>query len=438
MVAAKSTRYKAPIEYETPITPMKSATYIYACRLLSDFDQIPDSSREPTLAANWQQAGLAAISGCNSDNGLTVAADGALQAFKSLCSHDIPIASGGQLLTERALTTGFRAKPAWNPGQSAQLIPTKTEMIVINLPRASDWDNLHALLETNIETTWSALKEACLLSTAETLIERGRLLDLAIAGTEPDRLTHAWHKRTPLGGTRVKNKPLRVIDLSSLWAGPLCGHLLWQAGCEVIKVESQQRPDGARFGHAGFYDLLNQGKLSICLDFKNSSDIDYLCELLASADIVIEASRPRALRQLGIQSEQIVTDNPGISWIAISAYGREEPEANWVGFGDDTAVAAGLSHYHYQATGEWRILGDAIADPLTGLHGAVAALASQKNGGGELIELSLNQTVHFGLTHTPSLPMTQANAFAEPRRATRAAKNLGEDNSRRETLISRR
>lgn len=417
---------------------MKSPTHEYAGRLLSDFDQSLDSKLRAPRERNWQEVGLAAVSGCSSDNGLTIASDGAMHAFKSLCSVDIPIASGSELLTERALTTGFRAKPPWNPGQSAQLIETITGMVVINLPRESDWDSLHALLGEDIKPTWDALKKACLLNTAETLIEKSRLLGLAIAGTDPDRLTPIWHKRRAFGEARAKNRPLRVIDLSSLWAGPLCGHLLWLAGCEVIKVESQQRPDGARFGHAGFYDLLNQGKISISLDFKNSLDIHYLCELLATADIVIEASRPRALRQLGIQAEQIITDNPGLSWIAISAYGREEPEANWVGFGDDTAVAAGLSRYHYHATGEWRILGDAIADPLTGLHGAVAALASQHNGGGELIELSLNQTVHFGLTHTPSLPITQANAVTEPRRATRAAKNLGEDNSRRETLISKR
>lgn len=417
---------------------MNSPIYEYASRLLSDFDQTLNSRVAPSQVQNWQKAGLAAISNCDSDNGLTIAADGAMYAFKSLYPHDIPIQSGSQLLTERAVVTGLRAKASWNPGRSAQLIPTQTGIVALNLPRPSDWGDLDALFEEHVKTTWDDLKEACLRNDAKTLIERGRLLGLAVAGTDPEGATCAWHKRRSFGKTRAKDRPLRVIDLSSLWAGPLCGHLLWQAGCEVIKVESQQRPDGARLGHAGFYDLLNGGKASICLDFKNNSDIDFLCKLLATADIVIEASRPRALRQLGVQAEHILADNPGISWIAISAYGREEPEANWVGFGDDTAVAAGLSRYHYQATGEWRILGDAIADPLTGLHAAVAALASQKNGGSELIELSLYQTVHFGLTHTPSLPITAANSVSEPRRATRVAKNLGEDNSMREALISKR
>ena len=54
-----------------------------------------------------------------------------------------------------------------------------------------------------------------------------------------------------------------VLDLSALWAGPLCGHLLWLCGGRVIKVESRDRLDGARFGDADFYALLNQGKRSV-------------------------------------------------------------------------------------------------------------------------------------------------------------------------------
>jgi CoA transferase family III len=120
--------------------------------------------------------------------------------------------------------------------------------------------------------------------------------------------------------------------------------------------------------------------------------------LCASADIVIEASRPRALRQLGIDAEEIIAANPSLTWISITGYGRREPAANWVAFGDDAAVAAGLSQILFDIHGEALFCGDAIADPLTGLHAAVAAWHSYKSGGGSLIAIALRDVVAHCVT----------------------------------------
>ncbi|MGH8453859.1 MAG: CoA transferase [Nevskiales bacterium] len=188
-----------------------------------------------------------------------------------------------------------------------------------------------------------------------------------------------------------------IVDLASLWAGPLCSRLLQRMGAEVIKLESTQRPDGARNGPAAFFDLLNVGKRTVTLDFSSAQGRDQLRALLGRADIVIEGSRPRALRQLGIHAETLIEENPGLNWISISGYGRGEPQENWIAYGDDAAVAAGLSHVQYQATGQRMIVGDAIADPLTGLHAALAAWASWLGGGGRLISLALRDVVNHCL-----------------------------------------
>jgi hypothetical protein len=103
-----------------------------------------------------------------------------------------------------------------------------------------------------------------------------------------------------------------VLDLSSLWAGPLCAHLLGLAGARVVKLESASRPDGARAGSAAFFDLLNAGKASVALDLSSRAGRDSLRRLIASSDIVIESARPRALRQLGIEAEALVAEVPGL------------------------------------------------------------------------------------------------------------------------------
>jgi crotonobetainyl-CoA:carnitine CoA-transferase CaiB-like acyl-CoA transferase len=193
-----------------------------------------------------------------------------------------------------------------------------------------------------------------------------------------------------------------VVDLSSMWAGPLCARLLGLAGADVIKVETPGRPDGARAGERRFFDWLHGGHRSVVLDFRSEPGRRALGGLIAAADVVIEASRPRALAQLGLAPEMI-THREGQVWLSITGYGRGDPAASeLVAFGDDAAVAGGLVGWPEAGLGDdgdWNRGGwnrgepvfcaDAIADPLTGLCGALAVARSLANGGGQLIDLSM-------------------------------------------------
>ncbi|MEJ0046865.1 MAG: CoA transferase [Rhodospirillales bacterium] len=199
-----------------------------------------------------------------------------------------------------------------------------------------------------------------------------------------------WCRVTNAGTAGVApRRPAVVVDLSSLWAGPLAGALLLRAGAEVIKVESVARPDGARRGHSGFFDRLNGGKRCVALDFADARGLAALRALLRHADIVIEGSRPRALRQMGIVAEEFLAERPELVWVSVTAYGRDATVGEWVGFGDDAAVAAGLSQRMAETYGQMLFVGDAVADPLTGLQAAVAALAAWRQGRGGLVALSL-------------------------------------------------
>jgi hypothetical protein len=213
------------------------------------------------------------------------------------------------------------------------------------------------------------------------------------AGLGPESRAECVELVTGLPAITPPRRAPRVVDLSALWAGPLAAHLLWLAGAEVVKVESRTRPDGMRAGHSAFYALLNQGKASVALDFADANDRQALLSLIATADIVIEAARPRALAQLGIDAAKLVRTTAGLVWVSITAHGTAGESANWVGFGDDCGVAGGLSAALHAVTGRAGFVGDAIADPLTGMLAALVAWEAWKSPHGGRFGLAMSRVI---------------------------------------------
>lgn len=331
---------------------------------------------------------------------LAACAEGVIAALLAMSpSNELVALDGAALLCERAASFDYSRAGAISAGGSCRLLQAADGWLAINLARDSDWELLPAWLEIEPLRDWQMLADTLQKISVEIAVIRGRLLGLAVCAMTPSQtFQSSWFKQQQIAQVnRVaqsrEHKTPVVIDLSSLWAGPLCGHLLQMVGARVIKVESTQRPDGARFGDKHFFDLLNANKESVALDFSSDAGREQLRQLLLQADIVIEASRPRALRQMAIFAEDIIAINPALTWISITGYGRDEPQANWVAFGDDAGVAAGLSQLIFEATGEAIFCGDAIADPLTGMHAALAAWSGYLRGGGELISLSLCDVV---------------------------------------------
>jgi hypothetical protein len=180
--------------------------------------------------------------------------------------------------------------------------------------------------------------------------------------------------------------PRLVLDLSAMWAGPLCASILGRAGWRVLKVEDVRRPDGARSGPPAFYADLHAGAQTVILDFGSAQGRAELSRLAGRAGIVVESSRPRALRRLGVVAEDWLSASPGRVWVSVTGYGRQDPQQR-VAFGDDAAVAGGL--VAWAADGTPVFCGDAIADPLSGLHAALAALAAHAAGGGWLVDVAM-------------------------------------------------
>ena len=304
------------------------------------------------------------------------------------------------VLVERAGIAGLRRQGTTSCGGATRLLPAADGWLAVALARPHDVDAVPAWLELDAGAApadvWDVVAPAVAVRPAAELVERAGLLGLPVAALPETPVAgiraHDPFEALPVRARRLGDAPARdlaavtVVDLSALWAGPLCGRLLADAGAGVVKVESVTRPDGARLGPPAFYDLLNAGKASVAVDLATRDGRGQLAALVRAADVVIEAARPRALRQLGIDAESLIGAGGPQVWISITGYGRPAPAGDRVGFGDDTAVAGGL--VVRDADGPC-FCADAVADPATGLVAAAAALRGLAAGGRWLIDVAL-------------------------------------------------
>jgi crotonobetainyl-CoA:carnitine CoA-transferase CaiB-like acyl-CoA transferase len=261
--------------------------------------------------------------------------------------------------------------------------------VAVNLARPSDLEALPAVVQADVDARdpWPAIEAFCATGPAQSVADRFQLLEVPTAVLDDPRVDRSTAVVLHDVGRVDTGRSPTVVDLSAMWAGPLCAHVLALAGLPVLKVEDTRRPDGARAGDPRFFAQLNGEKQELSFDFATPGGRSALAEVVANADVVIESSRPRALAQLGVDAEQFLRDRPGRTWVSITGYGRSGPGAGRVAFGDDAAVAGGL--VAHDVRGEPEFCGDAVADPLSGLAAAAAAWRSIEAGGGHLIEVAM-------------------------------------------------
>jgi hypothetical protein len=330
---------------------------------------------------------------------LDTCADEALgRLARATRSASVAALDGTTLLCERAMLGGMRIPGRTSAGGGCHLFDAVGDTVALNLARPADRELLPALFETDDldPRDLDAIASRIGASDAQALVMRGRSMGLAIA-SEHESLSAPPNACVELvtGGPSVaatRSAP-RVLDLSALWAGPLAAHLLWLAGAEVVKLESRTRLDAMREADKTFYALLNQGKATATLDFTDAADRQVLLSHIAASDIVIEAARPRALAQLGIDVAHLVRTTPGLVWVTITGHGAEGEAAAWVGFGDDCGVSGGLSAALRAASGHSGFVGDAIADPLTGIFAAQVAWDAWMSRRGGRFALAMSRVV---------------------------------------------
>lgn len=224
---------------------------------------------------------------------------------------------------------------------------------------------------------------------------------------------------------------LRVLDLATLFAGPLAATLLGDFGAEVVKVEHPGRPDPSR-GHGPAKDgvglwwkLLGRNKRTMTLDLSTPGGRDVLLRLAATADVVVENFRPGTLEKWGLGWPELSAANPRLVLARVTAFGQHGPYAHRPGFGTLAEAMSGFAAITGEPDGPPTLppfgLADSIA-ALTTAYAVMTALAGRdRTGAGQVVDLAIIEPI---LTVLGPHPLWYDQlGYVQPRTGNRSTNN---------------
>jgi len=194
---------------------------------------------------------------------------------------------------------------------------------------------------------------------------------------------------------------LRVLDLTRILAGPLCGQMLGDMGAEVIKVEPPGTGDDTRTwgppftegGESAYFLGINRNKRSLTLNMAVKAGQEILAQLLRQTDVVIENFKLGTLEKWGITNAWLEKNAPRVVRCSITGYGSSGPDARLPGYDFILQAESGLMSICGEADGTPTKYGVAIVDVVTGLYACnsiLAALAArERTGRGQHVEVCL-------------------------------------------------
>ena len=193
---------------------------------------------------------------------------------------------------------------------------------------------------------------------------------------------------------------LRVIDMSTVLAGPSCARYLADFGADVIKVE---RPGGdslrnmawrdPRDGEGLWWKLVNRNKRTAVLDVKDDADRATLLRLIDEADVLVENSRPGTLERLGLGPDVLLARNPKLVITRVSGFGQDGPYAGRAGFATIAEAMSGLVALSGEPDGQPLLPPVALTDEVTGLAAAFATMVAVHSGVGQVVDTNLLETM---------------------------------------------
>ncbi|MGA5501595.1 CaiB/BaiF CoA transferase family protein [Streptomyces umbrinus] len=196
---------------------------------------------------------------------------------------------------------------------------------------------------------------------------------------------------------------LRVLDLATLFAGPLAATMLGDFGAEVIKVEHPRRPDPSR-GHGPskngiglWWKLLGRNKRTMTLDLSNDGGRTTLLRLAASADVIIENFRPGTLEKWDLGWEELSAANPRLVLARVTGFGQFGPYAHRPGFGTLAEAMSGFAAITGEPDAPPTLPPFGLADSIAGLTTAYAVMtalaARDRTGRGQVVDMAIIEPI---------------------------------------------
>jgi crotonobetainyl-CoA:carnitine CoA-transferase CaiB-like acyl-CoA transferase len=209
---------------------------------------------------------------------------------------------------------------------------------------------------------------------------------------------------------RLPLSDVRVLDLSTVIAGPNCARYLADFGADVIKVE---RPGGDslrnmawrddRDGEGLWWKLANRNKRTLVADLKDPADRDLVLRLVDDAHVLVENFRPGRLERLGFGPDVLLERNPRLVVTRISGFGQDGPYAQRPGFATIAEAMSGLAAISGEPEGQPLLPAIALTDEATGLAAAFATMVALHSGTGQVIDINLLETMFQLMGPLPSV-----------------------------------
>jgi crotonobetainyl-CoA:carnitine CoA-transferase CaiB-like acyl-CoA transferase len=201
---------------------------------------------------------------------------------------------------------------------------------------------------------------------------------------------------------------LRVLDVSTILAGPLCAQILGDYGADVIKVEHPRYGDGMRGhgyekdGHPLWWKMLGRNKRTVGLYLGDPDGADVFLRLAGTADVVIENFRPGTLERWGLGYDALTRRNPGVVLLRMTGWGQEGPYRDRPGFGTLAESMSGFAHLTGEPDGPPTLPSFGLADSIAGMAAAAAVTMAlyhrdARGGRGQEIDIDIIEPIMTAL-----------------------------------------
>ncbi|QXC60030.1 CoA transferase [Aquihabitans sp. G128] len=194
---------------------------------------------------------------------------------------------------------------------------------------------------------------------------------------------------------------LRVVDVSTVVAGPGCARYLADFGADVIKVERPGTGDTTRT--MGWVDpaddvtlwwkLAGRNKRTAVLDLKDPGDLAHMRRLVASADVLVENFRPGTLERLGLAPDDLIAANPKLVVTRVTGFGQDGPYAGRPGFATLAEAMSGFASINGEPDGAPLLPPIALTDEVTALVAAFATMVALHSGTGQVVDVNLLESL---------------------------------------------